>query len=148
MVATTVYSAIGAAHWERGKLLHDKKVESKQGSDVVNYLSNDSKQSYPHMRVSPRNLWDMKKLYERFCDREPIDVAVYLLIVPQEELKKVVAEELEVFGKELPLSSEIESNLKTITMTIQQRIICVRKKELEQTLLKKVLCEAWGDRSI
>jgi hypothetical protein len=35
-------------------------------------------------------------------------VADYQLIVPQEELKKVVAEEMEAFGKELPLRTEIE----------------------------------------
>ena len=71
MVATTVCSAIGTAHWEIGKLLHDKKLESKHGSGVVNRLSFDLKQRYPQMGVSPRNLWDMKKFYERFCDSEP-----------------------------------------------------------------------------
>ena len=67
MVATTVCSAIGTAHWEIGKLLHDRKIESKHGSGVVNRLSFDLKQRYPQMGVSPRNLWDMKKFYERFC---------------------------------------------------------------------------------
>lgn len=71
MVATTVCSAIGTAHWEIGKLLHDKKIESKHGSGVVNRLSFDLKQHYPQMGVSPRNLWDMKKFYERFCNSEP-----------------------------------------------------------------------------
>lgn len=71
MVATTVCSAIGTAHWEIGKLLHDKKIESKHGSGVVNRLSFDLKQRYPQMGVSPRNLWDMKKFYERFCESEP-----------------------------------------------------------------------------
>ncbi len=71
MVATTVCSAIGTAHWEIGKLLHDSKVESKHGSGVVNRLSYDLKQRYPQMGVSSRNLWDMKKFYERFSDSEP-----------------------------------------------------------------------------
>ena len=71
MVATTVCSAIGTAHWEIGKLLHDKKIVSKHGSGVVNRLSFDLKQRYPQMGVSPRNLWDMKKFYERFCNSEP-----------------------------------------------------------------------------
>ena len=71
MVATTVCSAIGTAHWEIGKLLHDKKIESKHGSGVVNRLSFDLKQRYPQMGVSPRNLWDMKKFYERFCGSDP-----------------------------------------------------------------------------
>ena len=39
MVATTICSAIGSAHWEIGKLLHDRKLESKHGSGVVNRLS-------------------------------------------------------------------------------------------------------------
>ena len=51
-------------------LLHDKKVESKHGSGVVNRLSYDLKEHYPQMGVSPRNLLDMKKFYERFCDSE------------------------------------------------------------------------------
>ena len=71
MVAKTICSAIGTAHWEIGKLLHDKKLESKHGSGVVNRLSYDLKQRYPQMGVSPRNLWDMKKFYERFCESEP-----------------------------------------------------------------------------
>lgn len=32
---------------------------------------------------------------------KPIGVADYQLIVPQEELKKIVAEEVEAFGKEV-----------------------------------------------
>ena len=53
------------------KMLHDKKLESKHGSGVVNRLSYDLKQRYPQMGVSPRNLWDMKKFYERFYESEP-----------------------------------------------------------------------------
>ena len=41
MVATAVCSAVGTTHWEIGKLLHDRKVESKHGSGVVNRLSHD-----------------------------------------------------------------------------------------------------------
>jgi hypothetical protein len=37
---------------------------------------------------------------------KPIGVADYQLIVPQEELKKVVAEEVEAFGKDLPLRTK------------------------------------------
>ena len=39
---------------------------------------------------------------------KPIGVANYQLIVPQEELKKVVADEMEAFGKELPLRTGTE----------------------------------------
>lgn len=37
---------------------------------------------------------------------KPIGVADYQLIVPREELKKVVADEVEAFGKEIPLRAE------------------------------------------
>lgn len=43
---------------------------------------------------------------------KPIGVADYQLIVPQEELKKVVAEELEAFGKEFPLHAETKESVK------------------------------------
>lgn len=43
---------------------------------------------------------------------KPIGVADYQLIVPQEELKKVVAEELEAFGKEFPLHAGTKESLK------------------------------------
>ncbi len=41
---------------------------------------------------------------------KPIGVAEYQLIVPQEELKKIVAEELEAFNKELPLCTGKEED--------------------------------------
>ena len=71
IVAASVTSSIGSAHWELGKLLHDKKLEYKHGSGVVNRLSMDLKKRFPQMGMSPRNLWDMKKFYERFCDSDP-----------------------------------------------------------------------------
>lgn len=43
---------------------------------------------------------------------KPIGVADYQLIVPREELKKVVAEEVEAFGKELPLRAETKEDSK------------------------------------
>ena len=43
---------------------------------------------------------------------KPIGVADYQLIVPQEELKKIVAEEVEAFGKELPFRTETEEGPK------------------------------------
>ena len=45
-----------------------RKVEGRLCKDsVVRRLSEDLKERYPKMGVSPRNLWDMKKFYERFC---------------------------------------------------------------------------------
>lgn len=37
---------------------------------------------------------------------KPIGVADYKLIVPQEELKKIITEELKTFSKELPIHTE------------------------------------------
>lgn len=37
-----------------------------------------------------------------------IDMVDYQLIIPREELNKVVEEEVEVFGKEFPLRTETE----------------------------------------
>ena len=37
---------------------------------------------------------------------KPIGVADYQLVIPQEELKRVVADEVEAFGKELPSRTE------------------------------------------
>ena len=70
VVAQSVCAAIASAHWELGKLLHERKVESAHGNGVVNRLSIDLKERYPQMGLSPRNLWDMKKFYERFCNSD------------------------------------------------------------------------------
>ena len=69
-IAKNINIGINTTHWNIGKLLHDKKLESKHGSGVVNRLSVDLKQMYPEMGVSPRNLWDMKKFYERFKESD------------------------------------------------------------------------------
>ena len=37
------------------------------GDNVVRRLSADLKERYPKMGVSPRNLWYMKKFYERYA---------------------------------------------------------------------------------
>lgn len=66
-----VSSTISGIHWNLGKLLFDKKIESKHGSGVVNRLSSDLKEQYPDMGLSPRNLWNMKRFYERYKDEEP-----------------------------------------------------------------------------
>ncbi len=80
IVAKSVCAAIGATHWELGKLLYDRKLESTHGSSVVRRLAADRKERYPQMGMSPRNLWYMKRFYERFCDCDPkVQQAVALL---------------------------------------------------------------------
>ena len=69
-VAHHVSAAVSNTYWEIGKLLYEKKLESKHGSQVVKRLSVDLKQRYPKMGVSPRQLWNMKSFYVRYKDRD------------------------------------------------------------------------------
>lgn len=55
-----------SSYWEIGKLLEEKKIDSKYGDGIVKRLSVDLKSKYPDMGLSPRNLWDMKKFYLRY----------------------------------------------------------------------------------
>lgn len=57
-----------AAYWEIGKMLHERKLDSKHGNSVVRRLSVDLKEHFPDMGVSPRQLWNMKKYYARYCN--------------------------------------------------------------------------------
>lgn len=57
-------------YWNIGKLLFDKNLESGYGSGVVKRLSVDLKELFPDMELSPRNLWNMKRLYERYYQED------------------------------------------------------------------------------
>ena len=59
-----------SSYWEIGKLLEEKKIDSKYGDSVVKRLSVDLKAIYPTMGLSPRNLWDMKKFYLRYNEED------------------------------------------------------------------------------
>lgn len=48
-------------------MLHERKIESGYGDSLVRRLSADLKECYPKMGVSPRQLWNMKKFYERYA---------------------------------------------------------------------------------
>lgn len=67
-IARSVAGNVSNAHWEIGKLLQERKLDSRHGAGVVERLSIDLKQRYPKMGLSPRSLWLMKKFYCRFCD--------------------------------------------------------------------------------
>ena len=56
-----------SSYWEIGKLLDERKVDSKHGDSIVKGLSIDLKTKYPDMGLSPRNLWNMKRFYLRYC---------------------------------------------------------------------------------
>lgn len=47
-------------------MLFEKQLSEGYGSGVVNQLSIDLKFEFPDMGLSPRNLWDMKRFYERY----------------------------------------------------------------------------------
>ncbi|MDE6084560.1 MAG: DUF1016 domain-containing protein, partial [Muribaculaceae bacterium] len=69
--ARAITGSSNEMHWEIGKLLYDKKLDSRHGDKVVKRLSADLKAAYPKMGMSERNLWDMKRFYVRFKDSEP-----------------------------------------------------------------------------
>ncbi|MBR1927603.1 MAG: DUF1016 family protein, partial [Bacteroidales bacterium] len=70
-LAIQVNNTVSNAYWNLGKLLTEKKLESKHGSGVVNRLSSDLRERFPGLGVSPRNLWDMKRFYLRYLDADP-----------------------------------------------------------------------------
>ena len=55
-----------SSYWEIGKLLDERKDDSKHGDSIVKRLSIDLKTKYPDMGLSPRNLWNMKRFYLRY----------------------------------------------------------------------------------
>lgn len=65
-IALQVNSATNSVYWNLGKLLFEKQLEEGYGSGVVKQLSVDLKMEFPDMGMSPRNLWDMKRFYERY----------------------------------------------------------------------------------
>ncbi len=66
LVAKQVNSAANSVYWNLGKLLCEKQLKEGYGSGVVKQLSIDLKNEFPDMGLSPRNLWDMKRYYERY----------------------------------------------------------------------------------
>ena len=59
-----------STYWEIGRLLEERKLDSKYGDGIIKRLSVDLKSKYPNMGLSPRNLWDMKKFYLRYCESD------------------------------------------------------------------------------
>ena len=67
-IARHVNGYVSTAYWEIGQMLHERKIESGYGDNIVKRLSADLKGRYPKMGVSPRQLWNMKKFYERYAE--------------------------------------------------------------------------------
>lgn len=66
LIAKQVNSTANSVYWNLGQLLFEKQLEEGYGSGVVKQLSMDLKNEFPDMGLSPRNLWDMKRFYERY----------------------------------------------------------------------------------
>lgn len=69
-IAKQLNSVTMSSYWEIGKLLYERKVESKHGESIIKRLATDLKSKYPDMGLSPRNLWDMKRFYLRYCKND------------------------------------------------------------------------------
>lgn len=66
MLARQIVSSTQSVYWNLGKLLFEKHLAEGYGSGVVEQLSIDLKAEFPNMGLSPRNLWNMKRFYERY----------------------------------------------------------------------------------
>src|SRR5690606_28230903 len=66
LIAKQVNSTTNSVYWNLGKLLFEKQLQEGYGSGVVKQLSIDLKSEFPDMGLSPRNLWHMKRFYERY----------------------------------------------------------------------------------
>ena len=66
LAAKQLASVSNSVYWNLGKLLSEKQLAEGYGSGVVKQLSIDLKNEFPDMGLSPRNLWNMKRFYERY----------------------------------------------------------------------------------
>ena len=80
-IAKQINTTIISSHWEIGRLLEERKLDSKHGDSVVKRLSADLKAKYPNMGLSPRNLWNMKRFYLRYY-QEDIKVQRSVALLP------------------------------------------------------------------
>lgn len=72
LIAKQVNSSTQSVYWNLGKLLFEKQLEEGYGSGVVKQLSIDLRKEFPDMGLSPRNLWNMKRFYERYYQADTI----------------------------------------------------------------------------
>ena len=80
-IAKQINMHVISSHWEIGKLLEERKLDSKHGDQIVKRLSVDLKGRYPKMGLSPRNLWDMKRFYLRYY-QEDIKLRQLVAVLP------------------------------------------------------------------
>lgn len=114
VVAKQLNTAAQTIYWNLGKLISEKQLAEGYGSAVVNQLSIDLKKEFLDMGLSPRNLWDMKRFYERYHLADPkllqavavlpwghnlllINVAAYQRLLPKDQLQALVVNEIKNF---------------------------------------------------
>jgi len=69
-IARQLNRATTSVYWNLGQLLSEKQLTEGYGSGVVRQLSLDLKKEFPNMGLSTRNLWDMKRFYERYLNAD------------------------------------------------------------------------------
>ncbi len=70
-VARSVNRELIGLYWDIGKMIVEKQHELGWGKAVVETLADDLQQEFPSVTgFSPRNLWDMKRLYEQYAQHE------------------------------------------------------------------------------
>ncbi len=69
-VARKITSATMELYWDIGKELSAQHLNKGYGSQVVEMLASDLQKEFPGTTgFSPRNLWEMKRFYERYCGK-------------------------------------------------------------------------------
>ncbi|WP_228520785.1 DUF1016 N-terminal domain-containing protein [Flavobacterium sp. HJJ] len=65
-IAIKINQGTISVYWNIGQLLSEKVQASSYGNNIILKLSADLKKEFPEIGLSPRNLWNMKKFYDRF----------------------------------------------------------------------------------
>jgi len=70
-LANRINTTLIQMHWNIGKRLFEEGLQKGYGNRVVERLSNDLKIEFPNTTgFSPRNLWDMRRLYEFYYQED------------------------------------------------------------------------------
>lgn len=69
-IARRINAASMDLYMQIGKEISDRKLVEGYGKGVVEKLSVDLKSEFSEMGLSPRNLWDMKRFYERYSNAD------------------------------------------------------------------------------
>ena len=69
-LAKQLNTTVSATYYQIGKLLYSETIEGEYGDAVIKRLSHDLKERYPRMGLSPRQLWNMRKFFQRYKDSD------------------------------------------------------------------------------